>query len=50
MVKKLWSSSLDREACPAAEYREGIKLNFFKGFQKNLQKLNKKLDGKRVVV
>ena len=31
------------------EYRKGIKLNFFKGFQKNLQKLNKKLDGKRVV-
>jgi hypothetical protein len=32
-----------------ADYRKRRKLNFFKGFQKNLQKLNKKLDGKRVV-
>ena len=32
-----------------AEYREADKLNFFKRLQKILRKLNKRLDGKRVV-
>jgi hypothetical protein len=32
-----------------AEYRKENELNFFRRLQKILQKLNKKLDGKRVV-
>jgi len=32
-----------------ADYRKREKLNFSKRIQKILQKLNKKLDGKRVV-
>jgi len=31
------------------EYRKRSKLKFFKGFVKNLEKVSKKLDGKRVV-